>query len=1034
MDSKEDDDISIDFGKIKNFFRGSKEESKAESNASIGKEAESSDELSIDFSRLKNFFKPSGKEHGDEHDIPINWSAISDFLRKYGVVLLALIPIILSIYVRMQAGSLGFADDWASNSVINGIRSQIRSAIDQQYPNLPDANKDALVSTELQKVTSQNKQQIDSQITATSAYFKSFYQDEGGKNYMPDIDPYYWFRYAKNIVENGHPGDILKDGRSYDTHQLAPIGRFVFPDMFHAYSLAYFYKFVHLFSPGITLMRSIFYLPVLVSALCIMLVFLIARRIAGNLSGFFAGLIMAVNGAFLGRTLFGHADNDIWVVFFPLIVTWLFLLAFDVRSILKAAALSLAAGFFTGVFSFTWSGWWYIFDFIIATIAITFLYMVLISFNEIRRDYLHVLSVPALKNILIIGIVYFASSLLFVSMFLGWNSFKESFIGPFSFPSIKAPITTSVWPNVLTTVAELNEGSIGGIINSVGGSFLFYISLLGIVLSVSRKEGIRRFELAYLIVSILFYTSYFILIKIGIEISLYGLLAWIMLPIIVWILIAIYKKDSSYDFRLPILLSLWVASTIFASIKGIRFTLLLAPAFSVAFGVALGRAYGYLSRTLNRELKIHKIIGGGILIILLLLMYISPTKAALNAAKYDVPLINDVWYNALAAIKQDSKEDAIITSWWDFGHHFKALADRRVTFDGTTQTFAPAHWVGKILMLDDEAKAMGILRMLDCGSGEGFNELYKLIKDNHLSIGIINEIVSLDRSGAEDLLKGYGLSPSQAESVLKYTHCNPPEAYFIASEDMIGKSGVWAHFGSWDFKRADIWYNRNLPEQKQIEKIMNEYNYSKDTAENIYSEVQDILNEPDPNERNRRANSWIAPWPAYGGVVSCSRNDAKLFQCSNGFQINMSNYDVFGVGPEGIVRPRIVAFATEDGVLKKQFEGNTADLGLTILPNSKSEVSAVLTNKELAGSMFTRMFYMNGHGLRFFKPFNHQRGLTGTDIYTYKVDWDGRNTTIVDEYAGFFVKSEEKMESANIASSEPANLPEANKTSLANNS
>ena len=48
--------------------------------------------------------------------------------------------------------------------------------------------------------------------------------------------------------------------------------------------------------------------------------------------------------------------------------------------------------------------------------------------------------------------------------------------------------------------------------------------------------------------------------------------------------------------------------------------------------------------------------------------------------------------------------------------------------------------------------------------------------------------------------------------------------------------------------------------------------------------------------------------------------------------------------------------------------------------------------------MFTRMFYMQGHGLKYFKLFDHQRGLTGTDIYTYKIDWEGKNTTIVQDY------------------------------------
>ena len=89
--------------------------------------------------------------------------------------------------------------------------------------------------------------------------------------------------------------------------------------------------------------------------------------------------------------------------------------------------------------------------------------------------------------------------MIFVIFISGWSIFMGSFLGPLSFPSIKAPVSASLWPNVLTTVAELNEGSLNGIINSIGGPFLFFISLVGLILAVSRKEGIKRFDFAYII-------------------------------------------------------------------------------------------------------------------------------------------------------------------------------------------------------------------------------------------------------------------------------------------------------------------------------------------------------------------------------------------------------------------------------------------------------------------------------------------------------------------------------------------------------
>ena len=1004
IDIKEkDDEISIDFGKLKKFF---KDDEKHESK----EHKKDDDEISFDFSKIKKFFKSDNKETSPKEDeLSVDWGRIISFFKKYGVVFLVLIPIILSIYVRMQVGLLPVTDDWAANSVINSIKSQVRGSIDQQYPNLPDANKNALVDTEMQKVINQNKQQIGDQIKATSNYFKSFFQDENGKTYMPDIDTYYWSRYAENIIKHGYPGDVLKNGRSFDNHQLAPLGRFVFPDMFHAYSLAYFYKFLHFFAPDLGLVQSMFNLTMLVSALCVLLVFLIARKIAGNLGGFFAGLMMAVNGAFLSRSL--HPDNDIWVVFFPLIVTWLFVMTIDIKNTIRIALISAIAGFFTGSFTKAWSGWWYIFDFLLATIAMIFLYILLTKFQDIKKNISLVFHDTSLRNILVIGIVYFITTVIFVALFSGLPSFLSSFAGPLGFKSIKEPVIGgTIWPNVLTTVAELNEGSINGIINSVGGQFLFFISLLGLVLTISKREGIKKFDFIYIIASAAFYGSYFLFRKLNVNISVFGLLIWIILPILIRVLISIYKKDSSYDFKLPILLSLWFASTIFASMKGIRFTLLLSPAFSVAFGIALGKIYLYSSRILTKELKISKVIGSSILIALMLFVfYADITKGAISAAGSDIPIVNDAWYNALAAIKQDSKEDAIITSWWDFGHHFKAIADRRVTFDGTTQTSPAAHWVGKLLMTSDEEQAIGILRILDCGSNNAFNSLSKINNDSHQSLKILNEIILLDKKGAEQKLKGYKFDQKQIEIILSFSHCNPPEAYFIASEDMIGKSGVWSHFGSWNFEKADLWQNaRKMPQEEAVRYMIKKFNYTKERAENIYFEMQAITSDSE-------ANAWVSPWPGYAGTMNCGKNENDIYVCSNGLQVNLSNYDVFGIAEQGIVRPNIAAFVTEDGLVKKKFDGNTIGIGLTIIPVNENEIQAVTSSPELTGGMFTQMFYMQGHGLKYFKLFDHQRGLTGTDIYTYKVDWEGKNTTIVQNYVDILNKISSKEEVENIS-------------------
>src|SRR5690606_12982097 len=124
-----------------------------------------------------------------------------------------------------------------------------------------------------------------------------------------------------------------------------------------------------------------------------------------------------------------------------------------------------------------------------------------------------------------------------------------------------------------------------------------------------------------------------------------------------------------------------------------------------------------------------------------------------RAAQNDVPIINDAWYNALTQIRDNSEEDAIITSWWDFGHHFKAISERSVTFDGTTQNTPQGHWVGRFLMTGDEQEAIGILRMLDCGATTANELIQAELGEPVDAVMLTKQIILLSREDARAALE-----------------------------------------------------------------------------------------------------------------------------------------------------------------------------------------------------------------------------------------------------------------------------------------
>ncbi len=1027
-ENKEDEEVNIDFSKIKSLFKKKKKDSEEAKNEETPKEKEISEkpkeeikedeEINLDFSKIKNIFKRK-KEHKtenkaeeakDEEEISLDIKGTLDFFRKYKKFLLPtaliIIAMFFSIYLRVQPAYLPVTDDWATNAVYNQLQSSIKQQINQQYPNLPEANKNSLVDSEFNKLLSEQKTQISQQIEATSNYFKTRLQNENGQTYLVAIDPYFWMRHAKNILERGHPGDELRNGKPYDTHMYAPLGRDVPIDMFHAYFEAYLYKFMHFFNRNLDLMTLVFYVPVILSALCILPAFFIGKRLSNNFGGFIAAFVVAIHPSFLTRTVGGFADTDAYNVLFPLFITWLFLEAFETQNRKRKFILSALSGFFVGLFSFAWGGWWYIFDFIVITSIAHTVFLLILHRKEIKSF----IRQPIMINRITLILIFFVSSALFTALFTNFGMFTNAFGGPSVFARMKEVAITTVWPNVYTTVAEQNPASLNSVISQmgIGSAFLLLISLVGMTLTTIKKESKKASDLWFFMASVV----WFLLIIAIKPQNLILFLTLISIPAIIKLLLIIKEKDTDVDIKAALLLILWLIATTYASTKGIRYLLLSVPAFAIALSVTFGAGYYYLSKLVTKGLHIQKVISNIIVVLLLLLLLVSPYKSAKATAMNEIPSMNDAWYSSLERIKMESQPNAIINSWWDFGHWFKMIGDRAVTFDGTSQGSANAHWIGSVLLTDNEKYAVGVLRMVDCGQNNAFDEIDKVIKDTPKSIEILENIVTLDKEEAKKVLLQKGLNEEQTNLVLKYTHCTPPEDYFITSYDMVSKSGVWAHFGSWDFERALSYNTLKKKEykddlEKSVSFLQNRFNYTREKAESIYYEVQSLTSD-------KEANDWIAPWPSYAGSTGCSKTEENKISCSIGqgaqVEINLETLQSDISTQQGIKHPNSVVLPSKDGSYKEREFNDTIGISMTIIPNGEESYGALLFSPQLASSMFTKMFYLNGHGLKYFDKFSDVTDITGGRIIIWKVNWEGNSTNLLEYYQPKVPEEEEIVE------------------------
>ena len=436
--------------------------------------------------------------------------------------------------------------------------------------------------------------------------------------------------------------------------------------------------------------------------------------------------------------------------------------------------------------------------------------------------------------------------------------------------------------------------------------------------------------------------------------------------------------------HLAFLIALWLAASLFATTKGVRFILQATPIFAIAVGAFLGLSWAYASQWISKELKFNSTITKVLVFLLLALLLIQPAKSGYSQAFNSAPSMNDAWFNTLTKIKNEAPENIVITSWWDFGHWFKAVAERPVTFYSGTQTPWGAYWVGKSLLTNDEKVTVRILRMLNCGQNNAFMELDKIFNDTPKTIEMLNQIILKDKAAAMQALKKEGLSPEQITKVLQFTHCeNPPEDYYIISEDMVGKAGVWGHFGSWDFRRAVIYQKiKNLEHNQAVAELTTTFSLSSEEAEQYYNEV-----------KTTSADSWIAPWPGYlSGVETCEKVAEDQLRCPGSIQgktfmvrIDLNTHDATFESSTAL-SPNSIVYTTSQGIQEKKFTEETSGFSLVLLQNNDNYYT-MAASPEQAGSTFTKLYYFNGAALKCFSKFDEVQNLNGGKITTWKVDY-----------------------------------------------
>lgn len=879
-------------------------------------------------------------------------SFVSTFM-KHKVWILLLIPILLAFYIRILPWGTPITETWARDTVNEMVRNQISAQVLAQYPNLGTAEINRIVDSEISKIP---KAELDKMVSDVRNHFNNQLRDDNGVVYLHGIDSYQHLRRARNVVSHGNMGDLyegngavnglmtLDDGSvvAWDGLRNAPFGKPATGNDVHVVGGAYAYKFLSFFT-DLSIMQVFYFIPAIIAALSVILMFLLGKRLGGSHLGFFAATALGAHNAYVIRSYGGFSDTDAYQILFGLLAAWLFLEAIESKNLKSRTIWSCLLGSAIGFFTFAWAGWWYVMLFCIGTLGIYGGVMLVLHQFKKRNFWVEL---PKLLTILgLLLLTSFLVSTLLVGSPVRWVQFVS---GPFMFITLKDIATGTLFPNINVTIAELGHLSFEQIVGRFG--FLLWVGMGGIILSAFYKT-----------------------------------------------------KKGNFDYKYSIFFSLWAIATFYATLNGNRFLMLFVPAWAFGLAVVIDFVIKGLS-SLSSKVYLKKSIATFILFSLGLLLLVPMVTDSIRMTSSIVPIMNDAWYSSLDKINREAHPDAIINSWWDFGHWFTAIGQRRTTFDGAHQVPYGAFWVGHTLLTDNEDLAVGILRMLDCGADMGEDRLRI-----HLGYNINGhpEVIELMKKlvlqptydDAHSFLLRIGLTESEVSDVLQYTHCVPPDNYFITSGDMIAKASVWGHFGLWDFNRA-LMYN-NISGRSRDEKIrllINEFGLSSSVAMSYADEI--IRLERDPSVRYP-GDRWIAIYPGFVSSSSCNLvelDNLEVYSCGNGPVIDPATWEVWLHDGRNRVVPQVFTYV-DNGNYQVQRYDEGVDIEV-IFYERDGRMRSYLSVGGLATSLFSRLHFYNGVGLEHFELFSSKRAIDNSDILVWYVHWDGMEVIADDGLEG----------------------------------
>jgi dolichyl-diphosphooligosaccharide--protein glycosyltransferase len=530
--------------------------------------------------------------------------------------------------------------------------------------------------------------------------------------YLIELDSYFYFNYAKTILEKGSLPAI-------DMMRYAPWGMSTSGLSFFPKTMVFFYKIAHLFFSNLSQIEWHVIYPPVITVLSFVFFFLFVKEALNHRAAFVATAFLAVIPAYIQRTMAGFADHEAMATLWMFISLWLFVLAWKSNDS-KAYPFVILSGIFAAAGFATWGGGLYVpltlglfllVTFFLTTIKKKQLFLAAcwlapywIMYNLFKFGSLASFSG---RDILIwVFILLLFAVHLFVSGKIKFSKIPTQLTSFFLTVGISLGIglplklipvqqlidtingLTSIGNRWASTVAESAQPYFSDWWGSFGFGLIFMLIGCAVaiyILSDTKDKVFKSANLAaYLTAIIAFIFGRF---AGGGTITTFFSNTFIYWLFFAGTLVALgylwlfYKNrdefnklQNNYNANVALII-LFFAISLIASRSSIRLLHMLAPAGAIMIGFFTAEA------TKDRS-KINRKLIAFVVILLVGAVFILSMQTSLQQNEYSGSMVPGQWGDAMNWVRENTPENSVFAHWWDYGYLTQTVGQRASVTDG----------------------------------------------------------------------------------------------------------------------------------------------------------------------------------------------------------------------------------------------------------------------------------------------------------------------------------------------------------------